>query len=407
MTDRAASRTPRCPPPFYPALAAALRFGALASLPLARTRRMPWTPALAAEGAELDARVAAAPDAIACAFADEARSRHDAFTAGVERYRIHPHRRAARRWPALWRRGTTALCEHYPSPRPGSPVFLVPSLINRSYILDLAPDRSLTRALAARGLRPLVVDWGEPGPEETAFSLTDYVTRRLEPALAVARDMAGGPVPVVGYCMGGLLALALAQRRPRAVSGLALLAAPWDFHAGDARWPTFLQAAEPAISAAIDAGGTLPVPALQALFAIVQPGRVAAKFRAFAALAPDDPAASGFVEVEDWLNDGVPLAGPVARECLFGWYGRNETAAGCWRIADEVVDPAGVSLPALVFVPARDRVVPPASAAALARSLPAARQLVPGSGHIGLVVGRRAEEDCVAPLADWIFAVAK
>ncbi len=394
-------------PPFYPGLAASLWLGALANLPAARAGRARWAPPLATEGAELAARLAAVePQALVRALGAEARTRFDEFLTGIESYRIHPHRRAATEWPVRWQRGTTALREHYPSVR-GRPVLIVPSLINRSSILDLAPERSLTRLLAARGLRPLVVDWGEPGAAECAFSLTDYVVCRLEPALAAARHMAGGPVSVVGYCMGGLLALALAQRRRESVSGLALLATPWDFHAADAGWTALLPVLETCLSARIEREGVLPAGALQALFAIAQPERIAAKFRVFATLAPDDPAAVAFVEVEDWINDGIPLAGAVARECLFDWYGRNATAGGRWSIGGAAVDPAAVSLPALVFVPARDRIVPPESAAALAAALPCARRLQPRSGHIGMVVGRQAQGECFRPLADWLLAVAK
>ena len=401
----------RLPPPLYAGLAASLGLGALAALPLARTGRMPWTAALAAEGAELAPRLAAAdPAALARAAGAEAGARFDAFLAGVERYRVHPRRPPAAEWPALWRRGTTTLREHYPSreqSRAVRPVLLVPSLVNRARILDLAPRRSFTRLLAARGLRPLVVDWGAPGPEESAFSLGDYMLRRLEPVLDAACALAGGPVPVVGYCMGGLLALALAQRRADAVSALALLAAPWDFHAADGGAAALALWAEPWFPTALDASGALPAAPLQGLFALARPRTIAARYRAFAALTPGDPAADAFVAIEDWLNDGVPLAGAVAREGLFDWYGRNGTARGRWSVAGTVVDPAAVAQPALAFVPARDRVVPPESAAALVAALPAARILHPRAGHIGMVAGRRAARECAGPLAEWLLALAE
>ena len=396
------------PPPLYAGLAAGLWLGAPAALPMARAGLAPWTPALAAEGAELARRLAAADfDALARAVEAEARARCDRFAAGVARYRAHPHRRNAEPRPVLWRRGAATLRDHAPAAAPGSPVLLVPSLINRSYILDLSPGRSLARALAGRGLRPLVVDWGEPRGEEAGFSLGDYVVRRLEPAHEAACAIAGGPVPAVGYCMGGLLALALATRRAGSVSALALLATPWDFHADGGAAAALLRAAEPWIIDEIDRGRVLPAAALRLLFAAVQPAQVAARFRAFAALSPDDPDAAAFVDIEDWLNDGVALAGPAARESLFDWYGRNVTAAGRWRVAGEPVAPAALELPALVFAPRRDRIVPPESAGALAAALPRAQLRRPRAGHIGMVAGRRAVEDCARPLADWLRAVAE
>src|SRR5260370_500574 len=86
-----------------------------------------------------------------------------------------------------------------PPPPAGPPVLVVPSLVNRSHILDLLPEASFLRHLVWRGLRPLVVDWGPPGPDERGFDLSDYVLR-LEEALAA---IAPGPLAVLGYCMGG------------------------------------------------------------------------------------------------------------------------------------------------------------------------------------------------------------
>ena len=112
-----------------------------------------------------------------------------------------------------------------------------------------------------------------------------------------------------------------------------------------------------------------------------------------------------FVTLEDWANDGVPLAGPVARECLIGWYVLNRPARGEWRIAGEPVDPGAVTVPTLVVVPERDRIVPPASAGALAEAIPGARRMTPPAGHVGMVVGVGAESALWRPLAEWLTGI--
>src|SRR5579875_1026485 len=129
------------------------------------------------------------------------------YVAGLEAYRRHPYRRPTRQRRVLWQEGTTRLLD-YGAGAPAPAVMVVPSLINRYYVLDLLPGRSFLEHLAARGLRPLVVDWDAPGPQERGFDLSDYVTRRLAAALAAAVRAAGAPLAVLGYCMGGLLALA-------------------------------------------------------------------------------------------------------------------------------------------------------------------------------------------------------
>ena len=97
---------------------------------------------------------------------------------------------------------------------------------------------------------------------------------------------------------------------------------------------------------------------------------------ALAAAPPGTPAAEraeDFVALEDWLTDGIPLVANVARECLVGWYGANEPTRGLWRIAARPVDPAAARCPALVVVPAHDRIVPPESAESVVSALPCSR----------------------------------
>jgi polyhydroxyalkanoate synthase len=80
----------------------------------------------------------------------------------------------------------------------GPLVLVVPSLINRFYVLDILPEHSFLRHLAKQGVRPVVVDWGTPGRQERHFDLTDYVAGRLEGAFAAATRIAGAPIGVVG-----------------------------------------------------------------------------------------------------------------------------------------------------------------------------------------------------------------
>ena len=197
---------------------------------------------------------------------------------------------------------------------------------------------------------------------------------------------------------------ALAQRRPNELSALVMLATPWDFHAEDADRVQRQAAAVATMLAWAEQWGELPVDALQALFASLDPLLVAKKFAKFAGLDPASHKAESFVALEDWLNDGVPLAGPVAKECLTGWYGDNTPARGRWQIAGEPVDPARLPQPSLHLIPSQDRIVPPASARALASAMPNAEVMQPPLGHIGMMVGGGAERYVWQPLADWLAA---
>ena len=160
----------------------------------------------------------------------------------------------------------------------------------------------------------------------------------------------------------------------------------------------------PALTALADALGELPADALQVMFAALDPLLAARKFSAFAQLPPASAAARSFVALEDWLNDAVPLTGPVAHACLEDWYGSNTPARGAWRVGGEAVLPERVRAPALNVVPARDRIVPPASAAALSAALGHVETWRPPLGHIGMMASPRAKRLLWRRLADWVVA---
>jgi len=346
-----------------------------------------------------------AAEAFPRAVVEETLRRDADLISGIAAYRRHPYTRTLEDPAAVWTEGETRLLDYGGPEGGGVPALFVPSLVNRAYVLDLAPGHSMLRWLAGQGVRPLLLDWGWPTEVERRFTMTDYVAGRLERAIAAAAGMTGGKPALVGYCMGGTLAVAAAARRGELLSGLGLLAAPWDFHAADPEQARTLARALPLFEPALAFNQTLPIDLLQVLFALLDPWGVADKYRAFARLDQDSARGKLFVALEDWLNDGVPLAAPVARECLAGWYGENSPARGTWRIAGMPVDPTAVRLPTFVAAPARDRIVPPESARPLAQLISGAVLLEPAAGHIGMAAGGTAERVLWRPLRDWLHSV--
>ncbi|HEY3145819.1 MAG TPA: alpha/beta fold hydrolase [Dongiaceae bacterium] len=335
----------------------------------------------------------------------EGHRRLNRFLDGVLTYRRYPGARSAPDRPVIWREGTTVLRDYRRGSDAGAPrLLVVPSLINRYYILDLEPESSFLADLAGRGYAPFVVDWDAPGAQEQGFDLTRYIAGRLEGALDAVMRQPGGPVIVIGYCMGGNLALALAVRRQKDIAALACLATPWDFHADGQTQAQLIGAIGRHLDPVFQALGEMPVDVLQSFFASLDPLSILAKFRRFAEMEGDQ--ARRFVALEDWLNDGVGLAAAVARECLTKWYGENSTALGQWRIAGEPVRPENLRVPALAMVPSADRIVPPKSALGLAQRLPCCETLTPAAGHIGMMVGGSARAKVWGPLDVWLRRIA-
>ena len=274
----------------------------------------------------------------------------------------------------------------------GPIALFAPSLINPPTILDLNPERSLLRWMAGRGRRVLLLDWGWPDGGRRDLSVAGHVEHILLPLM---RGL-GEPADLVGYCLGGTMAAAAAQLTP--ARSLVTLAAPWHFggfpdsaRADLARlWSDSRPAAE--------ALGVLPMEVLQSAFWSLDPARTVAKFEAFAAM--DGAAAAGFVALEDWANDGPPLALAAARELFEDLFAADLTGAGRWSVAGETIDPAALRVPALHIVSATDRIGPHATAFRTGERMDLAK------GHVGMVVGSRAKEALWEPLAAWLSRTA-
>lgn len=341
------------------------------------------------------------PIDVAC----EAAQRLSAMLEGIEAWQRHPYRRDMSEAPALWTQGSTRLLDYGAIPEATDPtgpvVLVVPSLINRAYILDLTPRTSMIRALAAAGLRPMLLDWGAPGRAEARFDLDDYVAQRLSPALAVAQVLGGRAPALLGYCMGGTLAAVHAMRVP-GLRALVTIGAPWDFDATQGA-PFAVRAAARQlgtqrlrlqIRALADAFGLVPVTVFQHLFAMVDPIMAARKFRRFAALPPDGPQAELFVALEDWLADGVPMAGPAAETLLVDWHLENLLKGTRGR--------AGDTPPSLVVTGTGDSIAQLPAAGALVRALPGAEQLRPALGHVGMITGAKAPVEVWQPVVEFL-----
>lgn len=84
------------------------------------------------------------------------------------------------------------------------PLVIVTPWINKYYILDLNPKKSLLRFLVDQGFDVYITSWKNPGPEMRDVGFDDYLTDGIGKIVEVARSISGSPrVHTVGYCIGG------------------------------------------------------------------------------------------------------------------------------------------------------------------------------------------------------------
>ena len=281
----------------------------------------------------------------------------------AERKTVRPER------PAVARAGAAKLRD---CGGEGAPVVLVPSLINPPEILDLDRDVSLAAAVAGMGRRALLLDWGEAA-DRSRLDLGGHVEQLLAPLLAGLDE----PPAVVGYCLGGTMAIAAANLV--AVEKVATIAAPWRFsgYSDDAR--AALARLWVAARPGAERMGALPMEVLQGAFWSLDPARTVSKFARFAELEPGSDRARRFVTLEDWANEGEPLPLPAARELIEDLFGSDFSGRGAWRVAKRTVSQE-IAAPLLNISAANDRITP-------AESAPPGRVETIGAGHVGMVVG--------------------
>ena len=116
------------------------------------------------------------------------------------------------------------------------PVFIVPPQINKYYVWDLAPGRSIVEYLVSQGHQVFIVSWRNPTADEADWTLESYV-EALDRATAVACEISASPaLNIVGACSGGITAALLialwgARGEARAAS-FSLLVAILDIEGG-------------------------------------------------------------------------------------------------------------------------------------------------------------------------------
>ncbi len=287
------------------------------------------------------------------------------------------------------------------APSRGRSVLLVPSLINRWYVLDLRPGASVVEALVRAGIDTWCLDWGVPQDEDRHLSWDDVLARLARAMRRVARASGGGPIGLLGYCMGGTLAGIGAALEPQRVSALVNLAGPFDFSKGgilaemtDARWFD--------ADAVADAGNVSPEQ-MQSAFVLLRPTAQASKWLTLAARATDAEATGAFLDLEGWVTDSVPFPATAYRTYVRELYQENRLVAGTHAVGGRRVDLGAIRCPVLTVVADHDVICPPGAATALNERCGAvAREVltIPG-GHVGAVIGPRARSLLYPALASF------
>ncbi|MFQ5846854.1 MAG: class III poly(R)-hydroxyalkanoic acid synthase subunit PhaC [Candidatus Methylomirabilales bacterium] len=286
------------------------------------------------------------------------------------------------------------------------PLLMVPAMINRYYVLDLKPGRSLVEYLLTRGVDVYMLDWGIPGPEDRALTWDHYISVYLHNVVRqVRKESRAEGVSLLGYCMGGTMTVIYTALHPGLVTNLITLTAPVNFH-DEGLLSLWTKKEYFNVDKMVDVLGNVPPHVMQGAFMMLRPMGQLSKLVNLAEKLDDDEFVDLFFAIETWVNDNVPFPGEAFRKYVKDCYQENLLCQNRLKVNGRRVDLKKIACPLLIIAAAKDHICPPDSAAVL-RDLVSSHdkeaRILPG-GHVGVVSGGAASRHLWPSLGDWLAA---
>ena len=290
------------------------------------------------------------------------------------------------------------------APKFETPVLLVPSLINRHYVMDLMPGKSMAEDLVKAGHDVYVLDWGTPGDEDRHLTFDDVVDRYLGRAIRkVAKSSPRGKTHVLGYCLGGTMATIHAAVHQEHIASLLVLAAPVSFSGEIGLLETWTRLPDFKVSDVVDAFGNVPWQLMQSAFTMLRPtlGMSKAVHVVDKAITSDpvnankwDEFSEGFRALETWGNDNVSFPGACYVRYIEELYRKDALMGRTFTLSGKPVLLEKITVPTMCIVFQHDNIVPLKNASVLVDTISSTDKVLlelPG-GHVGAVVSRSAQK---------------
>jgi len=288
------------------------------------------------------------------------------------------------------------------------PLLIIYALINKPYILDLQPDRSVIRGLLKEGFDVYMVDWGTPTEMDKFITLDDYINWYTNDAVDFIRERHRlNSISVLGYCMGGTLSVMFTALHPKKVKNLILMAAPLDFEADQGLLKLWAKEEYFDPDKLVDTVGNVPGEFLNFGFLLLDPvNNLYSKYLKFIDRVDDEEFVKMFFRMEKWINDGIPVAGEAYRQFIKDCYQQNLLVKSQLKLNGFKVDLNKITMPLLSLVSQYDYLVPPESSMSFNDLVPSKdkEMMVFSTGHIGLSVSSATRAKLWPRVAEWLRA---
>lgn len=277
----------------------------------------------------------------------------------------------------------------------GTPMLVVPSLVNMPCVMDLLRGESFIEAMLERGFDVFMLEWGEPTPGQKHFDLEHYLRTYLGRAVRRTARLAGTDgVNLAGYCLGGTMALlyaALDARGAKQVKNLVTMVGPVNFEdRGMLSWWSREDHFD--VDKVVDAYGNMPAEFFSRSFPWLLPTANMTKARMLYDRHEDAEFMEGFLALDIWGTENTPFPGDVYREFIKKGYQQNVLVnLGEWPMPGGAARLADLECPILNLSGQYDHICPFESCMKLDELIPEHKDLTSkhyAAGHLGIALGK-------------------
>lgn len=287
-----------------------------------------------------------------------------------------------------------------------TPVLFVFALVNRPYVLDILPHKSVIRQYLNHGFDVFMIDWGIPEPQDKSKTLSDYVEGNMQGMVRRVLQETGQPsLNLVGYCMGGTMSAMFTSRHQELVKTLTLMAAPLSWGpACKSLLMTWTDAESFNVDALVDQVGMIPPQFLGSSFAMMKPvANFFQKWVGFAEKMEDEKFLEEFFAMETWSNDNIPISGEVYRDFVKFGFQQDRLVKGTFPLGGKPVNLGNITCPILTITADKDHLVLPEQSFPVEEAVSSTdvTRMAVGGGHIGLAVGSKAHRELWPHACAW------
>ncbi len=285
------------------------------------------------------------------------------------------------------------------------PTLITYALVNKQYMLDLQPDRSIVRNLLQHGIDLYIIDWGYPTMSDRYLSLDDYINVFLDDCVEfIKAQNKCDKVNLMGVCQGGTFSAIYSAIYPEKVKNLITLVTPIDFSLREGllfNWSKHLN-----VDLMVDTYGIIPGDFLNTGFLMMRPISLnITKYMGMLDIADDKEKLLNFLRMEKWIFDSPDQAGEAFRQFIKDLYQENKLVKGTLKIGDKTVKLKNINMPLLNIYAVADHIVPPSSTKPLNDLVGSQdKELYEfKGGHIGVFVGSKSQKELAPAIANWLI----